>query len=400
MNRYLVLGARRTARLGVGILALTALAAFVTGCGDGSDDADPAAVEKAVEDVTVGVISSYTGQFGIYGDPMELAMNLRLEADDNMAGNRRVKVVYEDDATDPAVAVQKATKLIEESGASVVVCCVNAASTFAVAPLLVDAGIPQIVPIANPLGLDKNPNGFVAGPSVNYDAERLGAHAVKQLGHKKAVVMGMDMAYGKAVTEAFTKGFTGAGGEVVKTQLTPFGTKDFGSFLTGVPDADVLFGGYAGADAISFVTQYDQFGLKKRMPLLGHGPLITELILNAQGPAAEGITAAFYYSSQLDNAENSAFMSAMRAANPKIAPSHFTAGSWATGTILLTAIKAADDPSSGKDMREAIGAVKIEAPWGPMSFDEKTGYVFGRTYVYSVVKDGDAVRHKVEDTIE
>lgn len=389
-----------SARRGFGLLALAAFVAFGAGCGDGSDDPDTAAGEKSSETVTVGVISSYTGPFGIYGAPMELAMNLRLEADDNKAGDRRVKVVYEDDATDPAVAVQKATKLIEESGASVVVCCVNAASTFAVAPLLADAGIPQIVPIANPLGLDKNPNGFVAGPSVNYDAERLGTYAVKKLGHKTAVVMGMDMAYGKAVTEAFTKGFTDAGGEVVKTQLTPFGTKDFGSFLSSVPDADAVFGGYAGADAISFVTQYAQFGLKERMPLLGHGPLITELVLNAEGPAAEGITAAFYYSSQLDNAENEAFMTAVRAADPKIAPSHFTAGSWATGTILLTAIEAADDPASGEDMREALAAVKIEAPWGPMSFDKKTGYVFGRTYVYSVVKEGDGVRHKIEDTIE
>ena len=399
-------GLRRILRPSIGILALLALLAA---CGDDGPDAATAApgddeVEEAADEqrdpVTVGVISSYTGPFGIYGDPMELAMDLRLDADGNLAGDVPVEMVYEDDATDPAIAVQKATKLIEEDRASVVVCCVNAASTFAVAPLLADAGIPQIVPIANPLGLHENPNAFVAGPSVNYDAERMGTYAAETLGHETAVLMAMDMAYGQAVADAFTKGFTAAGGEVVKTIMTPFGTKDFGSFLSSVPRADMVFGGYAGADAIAFVNQYAQFGLKDRTPLLGHGPLITELILQAQGPSAEGAMSGFYYSSQLETADNTAFISALQGANDKIPPSHFTAGAWATGTVLLEAIADADDPSSGDSMREAIAAVQIEAPWGPMSFDPKTGYVFGPTYVYKAISDGGKLRHDIVDTIE
>jgi branched-chain amino acid transport system substrate-binding protein len=182
--------------------------------------------------------------------------------------------------------------------------------------------------------------------------------------------------------------------------MTPFGTEDFGSFLSSIPDADMVFGGFAGADAIAFVNQFDQFGLRDRMPLLGHGPLITELLLQAEGPAATGTTAGFYYTSQLDNAENEAFVSALTGANPDIPPSHFTAGAWATGSVLLKAIEAADDPSSGDAMRSAIAAVEIEAPWGPMSFDPETGYVFGPTYVYEVVDEADGLRHEVVATIE
>lgn len=391
-------------------LALVGVVAAACGSDDttSTEDAGAAAAtgdaagesEGSGEPVVVGVISSYTGSFGIYGDPMELALDLRLAADDDRAGDHPLEVVYEDDGTDPATAVQKATKLIEEDGASVVVCCVNAASSFAVAPLLADAGIPQIVPIANPLGLEDNPNAFVAAPSVDYDAERLGTYAAEELGYETAVVMGMDMAYGQAVTAAFTDGFTGAGGEVVQTTMTPFGTKDFGSFLSGLPDADVVFGGYAGADGIAFVNQYRQFGGGGQPPLVAHGPLVTELLLAAEGPAAVDTVAGFYYTSQLDNAENDAFISALSGANPDLPPSHFTAGSWATGSVLLAAIAAADDPTSGDSMRSAVAATEIEAPWGPMAFDADTGYVFGPTYVYKVVGDASVLRHEVVATVE
>jgi branched-chain amino acid transport system substrate-binding protein len=376
------------------LVGLVALVLAACGGGDADDDAAP-----ADEPVVVGVVNSYTGNFGIYGDPMELVLNQRLAADDDTAGDVPVEVVYEDDATDPAIAVQKATKLIEEDGATVVVCCVNAASSFAVAPILADAGVPQIVPIANPLGLEDNSNAFVVGPSVDYDAERLGTYAAEDLEYGTALVFGMDQAYGQAVTAAFSKGFTDAGGEIVDTVMTPFGTEDFGSFLSGVPDADVAFGGYAGADAIAFVNQYDQFGVQDRMPLLGHGPLVTELLLQAEGPAASDTTAGFYYTSQLDEPENDAFMSALHDANPDIPPSHFTAGAWATGTLLLQAIAAADNPHSSEAVHDAIASTTFDAPWGSTSFDPDTHYVLGPTYVYTVVDDADGLHHKVLDTI-
>lgn len=369
-----------------------------------SDDSAPvttAAVDdEPAEPVVIGVISSYTGAFGIYGDPMELALSLRLGAAGNKAGSIPVEAVFEDDATDPAIAVQMVTKLVEEDGAKVVVCCVNAGSTFAVAPILAEMGIPQIVPIANPLGLHENPNAFVAAPSVNYDAERLGTYAFETLGYSTAVVTGMDMAYGQALVDSFTKGFTAAGGEVVDTIFTPFGTQDFGSFFASVPEADMVFGGYAGADAIAFINQYEQFGLKDRSPLLGHGPLITELLLQIEGPPAAGTTVGFYYSSSLDNPENQAFKDAMAAANPDLPPSHFTAGAWATGTILLSAIESAGPGTDGSALRDAIAAVEVETPWGLSHFDADSGYIFGPTYIYTAVIDGDVLHHEVEATIE
>ena len=98
--------------------------------------------------------------------------------------------------------------------------------------------------------------------------------------------------------------------------------------ISQIGDADVTFGGFAGADAIKFVQQYDKFGVKKRIPLIGHGPLLTELVLKQIGDAAVDVGAAFYYSSSLDNAANKEFLAAMKATGAPIIPSHQRRSTW------------------------------------------------------------------------
>lgn len=363
--------------------------------------ADTAAQEADGEPIVVGVIGSYSGPFGIYGQPMELALRARMEEAGMQAGNRPIELVFEDDATDPATAVTKATKLVEENGADVVVCCVNGAATLAVAPILAEAGIPQIGPIPNPAGLQEFETAFLAAPTAGYDAGRLGTYAAEELGYKTAAVLASDFSYGHEISGAFMESFKAAGGEIVYEQYAPLGTQDFGSLMTGVPDADVVFGGFAGADGIAFVQQYQQFGLKDRSPLISHGPLVTELLLQQQGAAAVGITAGFYYSSQIDNAENDKFKEALAAANPKLPPSHFTAGAWATGSVILAAIEAAgDDATDGAALAEAIAGTVTDVPWGTLEFDSDTHIAFGTTYIYTVVQAGDAVVHEIVTSIE
>lgn len=409
------------------LVALTAIALVAAGCGgdDKSSDSSAAATTAAVattaaqtttttadttpatlavadgETIVVGVLGSYSGPFGIYGQPMELALRARMEEAGMVAGNHPIELVFEDDATDPATAVTKAIKLVEENGAHIVVCCVNGAATLAVGPILSDMGIPQIGPIPNPAGLQEFETAFLAAPTAGYDAGRLGTYVAEEMGHTTAAVLASDFSYGREIAGAFIESFTAAGGEVVYEQYAPLGTQDFGSLLAGVPEADVVFGGFGGADGIAFVQQYEQFGLKERSPLVAHGPLVTELLLQQEGPAATGITAGFYYSSQIDNEENTRFKAALAAANPDLPPSHFTAGAWATGSVILAAIEAAgDDATNGEALAEAIGATVTDVPWGTLEFDPETRYAFGTTYIYTVIADGDTLVHEIVTTIE
>jgi len=386
-------GRRHLRTLVTGVVGVTAGAMALAGCGAAATSSTKSSDNATIK---IGVLLPYTGPFGLYGKPMEAALRARLALAHNRSGDHPVQLVFEDEATDAATAVSKANKLVDQDGVSAVVCCATGAATLAVGPILAERHIPQLGPIPNPDGLSKFKTAAVAAPTAGHDAGELGGYAADQLHYKSAVVIASDFAYGHEVADAFTQQFTAAGGKVVKTVFPPLGTTDFASYLSQLPRADVAFAGFAGADAIHFVQQYDKFGLKKQMPLIGHGPLVTELVLNQIGPAAAGVGAGFYYSSTLDNAENKRFIATMKAANPAFVPSHFTAGAWASGSVLLDAIaRAGDKVADGDDLAAAIRATKIATPWGTLTFDPSTGYAIAPTYYYTVASTRGALEHHV-----
>lgn len=350
--------------------------------------------KSSADPIKIGVILPYTGAFGLYGKPMEATITARFARNANKAGGRPIQLVFEDEATDAKTAVLKATKLLTEDKVSAVVCCVNGASTLAVGPILADRKIPQIGPIPNPAGLEKFSTAALAAPTAGHDAELLGRYVARKQKMKTAVIVASDFSYGHEIADAFERGFEAFGGKVTKAMYPPLGNSDFGPYLTQVGNPDVVFAGFAGADAIGFLKQAQRFNLKA--PIVGHGPLVTELLLQIEGQAAVGVTAAFYYSSQIDSPANKGFIAYMKSKNPNFVPSHFTAGAWNTGSVLIAAINALKgNVKDGSKFAAAIRKTRIQAPWGPMSFDPKTGNVRTATYIYTVVNNNGLPQHKI-----
>jgi len=269
------------------VSALVALALGVAACG--GDEAGSSA--KGGEPVKVGVLLPYTGPFGLYGKPMEGALRQRIKQAGGVAGGRPVELIFEDEATDPKVAVTKVTKLLDRDGVSAVVCCATGAATLAVAPILAERKIPQLGPIPNPSGLSKYSTAAVAAPTAAHDAEALGRYAASTLGYKTAAIVASDFAYGQEVATSFQQGFESQGGKVQSVTMAPLGTQDFGSYLTKIGKPDVVFGGFARAHAIGFVKQYRKF--RVTTPLLAHGPLVTPLVLNPVRPDGVGVGPGF-----------------------------------------------------------------------------------------------------------
>lgn len=385
---------QRVARRIFAAIAALAVVSGSTACG-GSDSGQTSDNES----IRIGVLLPYTGPFGLYGKPMEAALRARFAKAGDAVGGRKIELVFEDEATDAGTAVTKVTKLVDSDGVAAVICCATGAATLAVGPILAERGIPQLGPIPNPSGLEKFSTAAVAAPTAGHDARMLGKHAATKLGYRTAVILASDFSYGREVADGFKAGFTEAGGTVSGQTFPPLGAQDFGSYLSGIGSADVVFAGFAGADAIRFVQQYQQFGVKARLPLIGHGPLLTELVLQQIGDPAIDVGAGFYYSSSLDNAANKEFIAGLGERDKAVLPSHFTAGAWATAGVLLDAIARTDDISDGRAFAKAIRATKIEAPWGPLTFDGKTGYAVAPTYYYTATRDGNTLRHKVVDEI-
>lgn len=153
---------------------------------------------------------------------------------------------------------------------------------------------------------------------------------------------------------------------------------------------------FAGGEAISFVKQYDSFGLKAALPLYGSGFLTSSLYVNAQGPAAEGVITALHYVPTLDNPENLVLVEAFKAKTGRI-PSEYAVQGYDSARALVEAVK------SGATDRAALAAalpkVSFTGPRGELRIDPATNNVVQPIHVYETVAGPDGLTQKVLATL-
>ena len=85
----------------------------------------------------------------------------------------------------------------------------------------------------------------------------------------------------------------------------PLGTTDFAPYLAQIRrDADAVFALMVAASALRFPKQYEDAGLKTRLPLIGGGTTFDEFVLPALGDEAIGGITPLIYSAALETPEN------------------------------------------------------------------------------------------------
>jgi branched-chain amino acid transport system substrate-binding protein len=88
--------------------------------------------------ITVGLLAPVTGVFADFGDLMTKATNLAVEKVNAEGGilGRTLTVIAEDDQGDPAVATERARKLLMQDNVDILMGTVSSATTLAVLPLV------------------------------------------------------------------------------------------------------------------------------------------------------------------------------------------------------------------------------------------------------------------------
>ena len=153
------------------------------------------------------------------------------------------------------------------------------------------------------------------------------------------------------------------GADYSKT-LAPLGTTDFAPYLAQVRrDADAVFALMVAASALRFPKQYEDAGLKARLPLIGGGTTFDEFVLPALGDEAIGGITPLIYSAALETPENTRFVKEYRAKFGKV-PSYFSETSYTAGRWIHEAAKAID---GNVENNEAFLAAlrKVEIPDAP-----------------------------------
>ncbi len=354
----------------------------------------------AAAEIKVGLLLPYSGVYAALGQEIDDGFALALETHGEASG-ATFELVREDTEVKPPVGLAKAKKLILQDQVTIMAGIVSSGVLGAVRDLVHGAEVPLIVANAgNDQATGERCSPYIVRLSFsNSQVNRPMGPWMYDQGVRKVYTLAPDYAAGRQMIETFAAAFTEAGGKVVGQDYTPFQkTQDFGPYLTKAKSsgADAVFVFYAGGEAISFVKQYDSFGLKETMPLYASGFLTSPLYVNAQGPAAEGVITSLHYIPTLDTPVNKAFVKAFKAKTGR-EPSEYAVQGYDSARALIEAVKSG--ATDRKSIAAALPKVKFEGPRGQLSIDPTTNNIVQPIYVYETVQGENGLTQKLLATL-
>ena len=361
--------------------ATCAALALATGaCGSVGDDSSGG---SSTEDggqpgpIKVGLVIPQSGVYAPLGEDMKAGWDLWLEQHQNKLGGRDVDTVVVDEGEGPDTGVPAVQKVLQQDRVDTVVGIVNSATALGAVEIVDSAKKVLVVANAGADTLTGSSKYIWRTSFANGQvAYAVGKHlATTPEGKEGVYAMAADYAAGEEAIAGFKKGFEEGGGKLLGEAKTPFGTtQDFQPFLAKARRADpgAVFVFYAGAEAVSFVKQYKEFGLSDSASLYGSGFLTEGGVLTAQGGAAEGVHTGLHYATALENPANAEFAKAYEAKTGK-PPTVYAVQAWDSAAVLDKAVKEAG-ALDGDALSSALGGLGeiTDSPRGPWSFENQS----------------------------
>jgi branched-chain amino acid transport system substrate-binding protein len=321
----------------------------------------------------IGLLLPYSGTYAALGHNITDGMKLAASEQGGKLGGREVEWVAVDDESDPAKAPANVNKLIAGEKVDILTGPVHSGVAMAMMQIVRQENILTIVTNAGAQAV----TGTLCAPHVfrtsfsNWQVSYPCADVMLKAGHKKAVLMFWNYSFGQESMAAFKEGYAKGGGTVVKEIAVPFPNTEFQANLSEIaalkPDAVFVF--FAGAGAAKFVKDYADAGLKDKVPLYGSG-FLTEGVLAAQGPAAEGLKTTLHYADALENAANKKFRESFKKATGRDADVYAVAGYDTVNALAQALGKVKGDIKAQKELIAALEATRLDSPRGPFRFSK------------------------------
>ena len=349
--------------------------------------------------IKVGLLLPYTGTMPFQTKGINDAVELYFDEIGRKAGGRAIQVIKEDDEQNPTVGLTKVRRLVEEHKVNFIVGPVHSGVGLAIHDYVRKQKIILFNPCANTRELTSpekaSENIFRTVETSDQGNYPMGRWMVKNTPHRNVVLTASDFAGGRHNSEAFKAGFEEAGGKVIKEVYPKLGTMDFAPFLTtiDVKGADAVYAWFVGTDAIRFVQQYEEFGLKKRIPLFGYVTIADDPYLPGVGDAALGIIAGSHYPVNLDTPKNNAFIKAYRGKYGE-SPYRYSEYGYTAANLIVAVTETLkgeieDISRVAKELKRI--ASQIETPSGPLAFDQYNQRIVNMYVVRTEKRDGKLV---------
>ena len=357
--------------------------------------------------IKIGLLATFEGAFTVLGEDGERgAMTAVNEFGGEVAGHE-IEIIRGSSDASPDSAVRAARKLVEQDGVKVLV-----------GPLSGDEGIavkdyaktqPDVTFIN---GSSAAQDTTFRDPANNFfrfstDGAQwmagLGTYVYNEKGYQSVATVAEDYSFPYTQVFGFMAEFCNAGGTVPSKSWVPIGNKDYSSVIAAIPDdVDAIYVALGGADAVNFLSQYQQAG--GEAPLIGGSITVDQTVLTSEGRLRDILIGTPAAGPTADTNDSEAWLSFVDeykntdGAFPS--PSLFAHGYYIGMKAALLALEeTGGDLSDPAAYREALANLEFETPTGKVSLDENRNAI-ADIYLTEVVEgpDGNLVNKLIQTT--
>jgi branched-chain amino acid transport system substrate-binding protein len=327
--------------------------------------------------IRIGLVLPYSGVYAELGNSITQAMELVFARENWTVAGRKIEMIKEDDEMAVPTGVRKTEKLIDSDKVDILTGPVHSGILMAMRDKVHNSKTILIVSNAGADAISRNRCSkwiFRTSFSNWQPCQPMGTWVAKNVS-KEVFQIAPNYQAGKDDMEAFRETFHPAGGKVVGEEYPKLGETDYAPYLTKIKQsgAKAVFAFFSGTDAVNFVKQYDEFGLKPGIKLTAPGFLTEPDVLPAQGKAALGIITGHFYTPQLENPVNQRFVKEFGEKFKGKTPDGFACQGYDTAEVIVRALKAVNGNTQDKDkLVAAIAATEFDSPRGRFRFDPKT----------------------------
>jgi branched-chain amino acid transport system substrate-binding protein len=328
-----------------------------------------------VKPITIGAIFCRTGYVNMIGEDAYRATVLAMEQADYKVAGTPIDFIWEDNASDATVTMDKAKKLIETDKISVFTGMTLTAGFDVIGPYLTRMNIPSLSTstVTIKQALAGWPLWSHSG-TMNQTTYTTGVYAYEVLGYRTASTLGFDAEFARGYVDGFKEGFESRGGTVVQSQWVPLDVLDFSPYFMKVADADVFVYQLIGAGVVTGTKQIREVGLWDRMPVMM--PYDAELfdapVLSQVGKDALGIIACSHWSVDWDTPGNQDFVKAYTE-RWGVAPGVYGAKAYVSAQIIFNAIERTGGDVSFEALSKALDETDMDTIRGHITFTDHLG---------------------------
>lgn len=295
---------------------------------------------EAADPIRIGLLLAKTGQIAPQTEYLAQGTYLALEQRNNLISGRPAELVWLDEPS-PQAATQNMQKLVQENKVCAILGGSLSSNALAEEATAAELKIPMVIDNAAATeitGKNCNRYTFRLNTPVLVQSRMLAPYALTY--GKRWYFITASFAFGQDILRSSRALLKEAGGTEVGIDEVPLNTADYSSFILKIRQAkpDVVLGGLSAGDLSTFLKQWNELGMKGKIPFVEIA--IGDTDIWSVGPeAATGVfTSLWWYKNPNNPPEEIAFAAAYQKKHERPAADKAWMG-WITARSLFDSIE-------------------------------------------------------------